>query len=106
MTNPTRCVACHDDNCPRCKRVLRYQVLHERINALYAQASTPAVSATLDWDSFERRFERYFQDEFSSRGVPATVVQQIDWMDRALKAESKLAALRTLLASFAEKDNL
>lgn len=98
----THCVDCQNDACPQCARARRYHVLHERICALHAQACAPAVIATLDWDSFERRFERCFQDEFSSRGVPATVVQQIDWMDRALKAESKLAALRTLLKSFEE----
>ena len=37
---------------------------------------------------------------FTPRGVPPAVVQQIDWMDRALKAEAKLANLRMLLKSF------
>lgn len=94
------CTDCQNPNCSWCARVRRYRVLHDRICALHTQACTPAVMSTLDWDSFERRFERCFQDEFSSRGVPPAVVQQIDWMDRALKAEAKLATLRMLLKSF------
>ena len=94
------CRPCQDDTCRHCAKARQYRVLRERINALYAHGNLRSITSSLDWDAFERRFERTFQDELLSRGAPIGAVEQIDWADRALKAEAKLAPLQKLLQSF------